>query len=97
MTYKVIKYFEDLQDSSHPYNVGDVFPRDGKEVSHERLTELSTNQNRRNIPLIEGVTEQINYSDMKVSELKKLAKGRAINGYSDMKKSELVEVLEGGK
>ena len=42
MTYKVIEYFTDLQDNDHEYNVGDLFPRDGKEVSEERLTELST-------------------------------------------------------
>lgn len=97
MTYKVIKYFTDLQDNDHEYNVGDLFPRDGKEVSEERLTELSTKNNRQSKALIERVQEHVDYSDMKVSELKELAKERGINGYSDMKKVELIEVLEGGE
>lgn len=97
MTYKVIKYFTDLQDNDHEYNVGDLFPRDGKEVSEERLTELSTKNNRQSKALIERVQEQVDYSGMKVSELKDLAKERGINGYSDMKKVELIEVLEGGE
>lgn len=97
VTYKVIKYFTDLQDDDYEYHEGDVYPRDGKKVSEERLTELSTNTNRQGTPLIERVQEQINYYGMKVSELKEIASTRNIDGYNDMKKAELVEVLEGGQ
>ena len=55
--YRVIEYFEDLQDNRQPYNVGDVFPKGNKKVTKERLNELATNKNRRHIPLIEKVEE----------------------------------------
>lgn len=57
--YRVIKYFTDLQDGGHAYHEGDAFPRGGFEVSEKRLMELSTNKNRRRIPLIEKVIEEI--------------------------------------
>ncbi len=56
--YKVIKFFTDLQDHGHAYSVGDVFPRKGLTVSEKRLIELSTDQNKRGIPLIEAVAEK---------------------------------------
>lgn len=55
--YRVIEYFEDLQDNGQPYNVGDVFPKGNKKVTKERLNELATDKNRRHIPLIEKVEE----------------------------------------
>ena len=58
MAYKVIEYFEDLQDNGRPYNVGDVFPVDGNTVTAERLAELASTQNRRRIPLIEEIVEK---------------------------------------
>ena len=58
MAYKVIEYFEDLQDNGRPYNVGDVFPVDGNTVTAERLAELASTQNRRRIQLIEEVVEK---------------------------------------
>ena len=58
MAYKVIEYFEDLQDNGRPYNVGDVFPAGGNTVSAERIAELASTQNRRRIPLIEEVVEK---------------------------------------
>ena len=58
MPYKVIEYFEDLQDNGRPYNVGDVFPVDGNTVAAERIAELASTQNRRRIPLIEEIAEK---------------------------------------
>lgn len=56
--YEVIKYFTDLQDNSYPYNVGDIFPRQGKEVTAERIAELSGSNNRQHTPLIKEVVEK---------------------------------------
>ena len=58
MPYKVIEYFEDLQDNGRQYNVGDVFPVDGNTVAAKRLAELASTQNRRQIPLIEEIVEK---------------------------------------
>ena len=56
--YRVIKYFIDLQDNNHEYNVGDIYPHNKKKVSASRIKELSTDKNRRGVPLIEKVEEQ---------------------------------------
>lgn len=53
--YKVIKYFEDLQDNNRPYNVGDKFPHEGLSVSEERLAELAGSENKQGVPLIKRV------------------------------------------
>ena len=55
--YKVIKYFTDLQDNHYAYQVGDIFPHEGKQVSDKRLAELASADNRRGIPLIAKVEE----------------------------------------
>lgn len=55
--YKVIKYFTDLHDNNYPYNVGDVFPREGLAVTSGRLDELAGSDNRRGVPLIALVEE----------------------------------------
>lgn len=69
MSYKVINYFEDLQDFNHPYKVGDVFPRLGMNVSEARLMELSSSNNRRKKPLIEFVND---VADVQVEENKEV-------------------------
>ena len=56
--YKCVVFFSDLHDKSFEYRPGDIFPRSGLKVSPERLEELSTNKNRRGIPLIVKVEEQ---------------------------------------
>ena len=56
--YKVIKFFTDLHDNGHLYNVGDVFPREGVEVTDERLAELASENNRQGVPLIALVEDK---------------------------------------
>lgn len=56
--YKVIKYFMDLQDGNHPYNVGDVFPRKGMKVSEDRIAELAGSENKQGVPLIAKVEKK---------------------------------------
>ena len=55
--YRVIKYFTDLQDNNHEYNVGDIYPHNKKKVSASRIKELSTDKNRQGVPLIGKVEE----------------------------------------
>ena len=77
--YKVIKKFHDLQDARetkngkvyHEYNVGDVFPHDGMEVSEERLAELSGSDNKQGVSLIELVQEK---TDKKTSSSRSTTK-----------------------
>ena len=56
--YKVIEFFTDLHDNDHPYEVGDPFPREGVEVTDERIKELCGSDNKRHMPLIEEVVEE---------------------------------------
>lgn len=53
MMYRVIRYFTDLQDNDYAYNVGDVFPRQGMNVTEDRFAELASSENRQKMPLIE--------------------------------------------
>lgn len=56
--YRTIVRFVDLQDDKHVYEVGDEFPRKDLMVSKSRLEELSTDKNKRGIPLIELVEDE---------------------------------------
>ena len=55
--YRVIRFFTDLHDGNHPYNVGDSFPREGIEVTEKRLAELAGPDNKQGRPLIEAVED----------------------------------------
>lgn len=68
--YKVLKFFRDLQDNNHAYHVGDIFPHKGMEVSEDRLLELSTDANRRHMPLIEKVEIVENEAGETMEEVK---------------------------
>ena len=100
--YKVLEYFTDLQDNNHPYDEGDIFPRDGLSVSENRLQELSSTRNRRKIKLIELVEDKkeppkpltkTEINRMPISELKELALANGIENTEDMTGSELKKVL----
>ena len=52
MGYKVIHFFNDLQDFNHAYHVGDVYPRMGVRVSDKRIAELASSKNKQGKPLI---------------------------------------------
>jgi len=52
MGYKVIHFFNDLQDFNHAYHVGDVYPRMGVKVSDARIAELASSKNKQGKPLI---------------------------------------------
>lgn len=45
----------DLQDNNYPYKQGDPFPREGLEVSEERIKELSTINNKLGEILIQKI------------------------------------------
>ena len=68
MGYRVIKYFTDLKDHNHEYQVGDKFPHEGLEVSEERYKELSSTANRRGIPLIEKIEETEEIEEVEETE-----------------------------
>ena len=59
LMYKAIRYFTDLEDNSHSYNPGDIFPRENFQVSEKRIEDLLTGNNRRGIPVIEKVEAPI--------------------------------------
>ncbi len=56
--YKVIVRFRDLTDG-HLYEIGDVFPFDGREISLDRLETLETPRNKAGIVLIVKNTEVV--------------------------------------
>ena len=100
--YKVLAYFTDLQDNNHPYNEGDIFPRDGLSVSENRLQELSSTRNRRKIKLIELVEDKqeppkpltkTEINRMPLSELRELALANGIENTEDMTGTELKKAL----
>ena len=66
--YKVIKLFTDLKDGGHQYNIGDLFPRKGSNVSEERIKELLSSANRQGTPLIEEIKEPKKVVEEKVEQ-----------------------------
>lgn len=77
--FKVIKFFHDLQDNNHAYNVGDIYPREGLTPTPERIAELSGCENKQGKPLIAEVEEKTDIEKMKVTELQAYAKAKNID------------------
>lgn len=80
--YKAIEHFTDLQDNNYSYNVGDIFPRSGYDVSEERLAELAGSANKRGKAVIELVPDTA--AEEVVEEKPRKKKGRGKNANSDM-------------
>lgn len=80
--YKTIEHFTDLQDNNYGYNVGDIFPRSGLEVSEERLAELSGSKNLRGRAVIESIPDTVTEETAEEKPRKK--KGREKNADGDM-------------
>lgn len=93
--YKVIKFFHDLQDNKHPYNVGDTYPRKDLKVTDERIAELSSNENKRGCPLIELVEGTKTLDKMTKDELQAYAKENGIDlGDADKKADIIAKIKE---
>ena len=106
MSYTVIHYFVDLQDSNHPYKVGDTFPRLGLVVSDARLKELSSNKNKQGKPLIEKIDDEVEQNDeekktytkreisrMPLSELKEIAKSEGFFNADELTGADIKKIL----
>lgn len=60
MTFLVIAPFVDLEDGHHIYCKGDIYPREGLNVSDERIMQLLSTQNKARKSFLERVAEQTN-------------------------------------
>lgn len=72
MKYLVQKFFTDLQDADHPYEVGSEYPRKGLDVSPERIAELMSSENAQGTVLIAEAPEK--KEPVKKTEAKKASK-----------------------
>ena len=94
-----------MQDKGHPYDEGDIFPRDGLTVSDARLKELSSTNNRRRIKLIELVVEEEQVQEepkpltkteinrMATAQLRELAVENGIKHAEEMTGAEMKKLL----
>lgn len=57
MTHKVVSRFKETRHDGHIYEVGDIYPVEGKRATKARLEELSTTKNKYNQVFIEEVNE----------------------------------------
>ena len=98
--YVSVYLWKDLQDNGYIYKKGDIYPREGLEVSKKRIKELSSTKNKIGKVLIEKVeinseedTEETN-EDKIVEEGKVVIDEKAIIPEEDAKKLDETEVKE---
>jgi len=89
--------FNDGQDNKHGYEVGDVFPREGLDVSEERREELRGKNNKARKPVIKEFKVKEAVKVAEDSEFPKhtgggyyeLSNGAKVQGKEDAAQAEL--------
>ena len=102
MTYKTTKAIRDTQDNDFCYYAGAIFPRQGLEVSEERLEMLVKNgyivavDDNKPEPVLEGVGEETkdNKAELTAKEIKDKLDELGIEYKSSASKAELLALLE---
>lgn len=76
MTFLVVVPFIDLEDGHHMYRKGDIYPREGLNVSDERIMQLLSTQNKAHKSFLERVAEPITEESSAVAETEQPKKRR---------------------
>ena len=103
MTYKTTKAIRDTQDNDFCYYAGAIFPRQGLEVSKERLEMLVKNgyivavDDNKPEPADEGIGEETeeNKAELTSKEIKTKLDELGIEYKSSASKAELLALLDG--
>ena len=103
MVYKTTKAVRDTQDNDFCYYAGAIFPRQGLEVSEERLEMLVKNgyivavDDNKPEPADEGVGEETeeNKTELTAKEIKDKLDELGVEYKSSASKAELLALLDG--
>ena len=102
MTYKTTKAIRDTQDNDFCYYAGAIFPRQGLEVSEERLEMLVKNgyivavdDNKPELVFEAGEETKENKTEMTAKEIKDKLDELGIEYKSSASKAELLALLDG--
>ena len=102
MTYKTTKAIRDTQDNDFCYYAGAIFPRQGLEVSKERLEMLVKNgyivavdDNKPELAFEAGEETKENKTELTAKEIKDKLDELGIEYKSSASKAELLALLEG--
>lgn len=101
MAYKVIENFFDTDDNMRLYEVGQTYPREGVEVTEERVDYLSNKNGDFKKPFIKYVANEIdnkeisNYPKHTGGGWYELSNGEKVHGKEEAVKAE--ETLKSGE